>query len=434
LLFSSWKDAWVGNERFNRKGNLAVKKLSRLAWILCGVVAILSLVNLASQVAGEPGQANFFELANKVTFALVPIVFAFLAALVLTRQPQNVIGWLLMLPALSVILPAEAYVRSFHSQPAQPSALLLLAVWLVNWGWMLLIFPVFFILLLFPTGKPSSPRWRWLLVAGLGMIAIFLFVVTFAPTLEALDLGWSVVNPIGFLPADTLDKFTAPWAVGLVSLALLSATSLFTRYRRASAVEREQIKWLLYACALFAGIYFLVVWVQYTQNNLQNQSGVLLGLALLAIPIAIAVAILRYRLWDIDLIIRRTLVYGGLTLTLGLVYFGSVLLLQNLSEILSGQSQSPIVIVISTLAIAALFNPLRRRIQNDIDRRFYRQKYDAEKALAEFAAAARAETDLDALSTQVVTIVEKTMQPIEINMRLKQITIQEPTSFSEDFG
>ena len=111
-----------------------MKKLSRLAWILCGIVAVLSLVNLASQVAGEPGQANFFELANKVTFALVPIVFAFLAALVLTRQPQNVIGWLLMLPALSVILPAEAYVRSFHSQPAQPSALLLLAVWLIAWG------------------------------------------------------------------------------------------------------------------------------------------------------------------------------------------------------------------------------------------------------------------------------------------------------------
>jgi hypothetical protein len=358
----------------------------------------------------------------------VPIVFAFLAALVLTRQPQNVIGWLLMLPALSVILPAEAYVRSFHSQPAQPSALLLLAVWLVNWGWMLLIFPVFFILLLFPTGKPSSPRWRWLLVAGLGMIAIFLFVVTFAPTLEALDLGWSVVNPIGFLPADTLDKFTAPWAVGLVSLALLSAASLFVRYRRASAVEREQIKWLLYACALFAGIYFLGVWVQYTQNNLQNQSGVLLGLALLAIPIAIAIAILRYRLWDIDLIIRRTLVYGGLTLTLGLVYFGSVLLLQNLSEILSGQSQSPIVIVISTLAIAALFNPLRRRIQNDIDRRFYRRKYDAEHMLDTFAAELRQEVDLDQISRSLLAAAGQSMQPERTSLWLKPETGERPSS------
>jgi hypothetical protein len=185
-------------------------------------------------------------------------------------------------------------------------------------------------------------------------------------------------------------------------------------------VERQQIKWLLFACGLFAAIYVSGSFRTEEYNRFNEVVDALLFLlAMPMIPVAIGIAILRYRLWDIDVIIRRTMVYGALTATLALVFFGGVALLQQVFGRITGIESSPIAIVLSTLAIAALFAPLRRRIQDFIDRRFYRQKYNAEQALADFAATARNETDLEALTGKLVEVVSQTTQPEQVSLWLR---------------
>jgi hypothetical protein len=213
------------------------------------------------------------------------------------------------------------------------------------------------------------------------------------------------------------------WIVGLLALVVVCAVALFVRYRRANATEREQIKWLLYACALF-----LVVYVGDFVGGLGGKAsvggyiwGVFFGLSVIALPAAIGIAILRYRLYDIDIIINRTLVYGSLTATLVALYFGGIVLLQRVFVLFTGQ-QSTLAVVASTLLIAALFNPLRRRIQGFIDRRFYRHKYDARKTLEAFSVKLREETDLDALNDELVGVVRETVQPAHVSLWLRPET------------
>jgi hypothetical protein len=397
-----------------------MKNPSRLAWLFFGIITVSTLFNLVTALGDREPFPMSLELIDLVIGNLIPVAFAFLGAIILSRQPRNVIGWLLMMPALLGILPVHAYIRSFTGAPLQPPILLMLSLWFVNWSWLLLIYPIFFILVLFPTGQPPSPRWRWLIVAGLVMMAIFLFLITFSQSFEATELGWSVPNPIGLLQADVWEKyFIILWPAALFSLTLLSVASLFFRYRGAATVERTQIKWLLYACALFAAVYIPLWWISDLKTILNEIWNLLFSLSILAIPAAITAAILRYRLFDIDVIIRKTLVYAALTATLGLVFFGGVALLQQVVGRITGTEDSPVAIVISTLLIAALFSPLRRRIQDFIDRRFYRQKYNAEQALADFADTARNETDLEALTGKLLEVVSQTMQPEQASLWLR---------------
>ena len=207
-------------------------------------------------------------------------------------------------------------------------------------------------------------------------------------------------------------------AVPMLFVAGLGAViSLFVRFRRARGDEQQQIKWFASAAALT--LVWIFVLEQSTLSGVPGAIAVLSGLLVLpSIPIATGIAILRYRLYDIDILINRTLVYGSLTATLVALYFGAIVVLQRVFVLLTGQ-QSTLAVVASTLVIAALFNPLRRRIQSFVDRRFYRRKYDAAKTLEAFSTKLKNETDLDALSDDLVGVVRETMQPAHVSLWLR---------------
>jgi len=404
------------------------KNVARLAWIWCGLIIVGAIFGTLYSLRFQAANETVLETTSTVAQLIIFAAFALTGALIISHQWRNTVGWLLMIEGSIVFAwPLEPYFGSLTQAPADPSFLFYVGLWVNFWGWLWYIFPLLFIPLFFPTGKPPSPRWRWVIVLGLGLFAFFFLYATFMTELFSTDESWSVPNPIGFLSKDFFPD--QPWLVLLLSFAILCVASLFVRYRRAKRVEREQIKWLLYAAALFLAIYSIDL-VLAGNNDLVVM---LRNFAVMLLPAAIAIAILRYRLYDIDVIIRKTLVYAVLSALLALVYFGVIILLQSIFEAASGE-QSPISIVVSTLVIAALFAPLRRRIQDFIDRRFYRRRYDAEQTLAAFARFVRDETDMEALTAELVSLVQETMQPEQVSLWLKPVVNQQPTDAYEKLG
>jgi hypothetical protein len=393
---------------------------SLLAWALFALVALSAAVQLAYNMAHQPSSAGPLDFLGLFNWGLAPVIFAFVGVLIISRQPGNVIGLLLMLPALVFAIPVDIYLNPITSPPPDPSLLLYVAIWFSNWGWLLLIMPILFMLVLFPTGKPYTPRWRWLFYWGLAMSAVMILFTTFSRDIGPVDGegSWRIVNPIGFVPSgsEVMALFEGVWFVLLPLLTLCCAAALFVRFRRSGVVEREQIKWLFYAGALFAAVYAF----GFTDNELSDNPlwNFAFGLSLWTIPLAIGIAILRYHLFDIDIIIRKTVLYGLLTAVLLALYFGLVLLAQSAFVALTGE-ESALAIVLSTLVIAAVFNPLRRRLQAFLDRRFYRRNYDAVLALAAFARTARDEVDMDVLTADLVQKIEETMQPTRLAVWLK---------------
>ena len=396
------------------------KSVAVIAWLLCGLVGAGAVLSFVQNPIDFGGNLPIMSTLGDILGSLFALVFAVVAALIISKKPHNSIGWILMFPAVIFVLaaPVDNYLVSLQNFPPEPTTTLLIMVWFSNWNWMLLIFPIILIALLFPTGSPPSPRWGKIIPGLLVLFIIFLFLVTFGSSFNPANTEWVLENPIGVIPDQVTDLFLLPWVLGLGMLTVLSVASLFVRYRGAGQVERKQIKWLLYATGVFAIIYVpaLVLGWEEVATDLFN---LLFNLAINMIPIAIGIAIMRYRLFDIDIIIRKTLIYAVLTITLALVYFGGVILLQSSFEAISGQ-QSPLAIVVSTLLIAALFNPLRRLIQNAIDRRFFRGKYDARKTLEYYAMSARNEADLERMISELMYVVEATMQPEQASLWLRE--------------
>jgi len=391
--------------------------LARLLFIACLGIGLLQSLIWEIHLAASPTPYDVMQ--QWVWGFIFPLVFSGLGALIITRTPGNKVGWLLMISALGGVNPASTILANLPI-PTHVTPGLFLLLWLEGWSWIPVIFSIFLIPLYFPTGRPPSARWNWVSRLAIGMWLFFILVAPFIEPLVPLNEAWTLPNPIGFIPMDVVNgPFMIVWSIGLVTVVGSSVVSLYVRYRRAQEVERQQIKWLLYAGALFVAVYVLGLFTLSTNEpTFDVLSNLMFNAAILALPAAIAVAILRYRLYDIDIIIRRTLQYTLLTGLLALVYFGSVLLLQNLVQSMTGQSNSPIVIVISTLGIAALFSPLRKRIQDVIDRRFYRKKYDSEQALVQFSTTARDEVELGALTGSLLEVIERTFQPEKLELWL----------------
>jgi hypothetical protein len=291
------------------------------------------------------------------------------------------------------------------------------AAWVSTWTWILLVYvPTSFGLLLFPDGRLPSSRWRpvaW--CAALGIIG---FVAGLALEPGPLEDYPQITNPYG-VDSPVLLVGLAAALLGAASM-VASAVSLIIRMRRAGSEQRQQIKWLAYAGVVIVGAIFVGGLIAIWNTDV---SIAIISFGLLGFPVFTGIAIVRHRLYDIDVVINRTLVYGSLTLMLALVYFGGVVTIQTLFRVLTGQERLPqLAVVASTLAIAALFDPSRRRIQSFIDSRFYRKKYDAAKTLETFSSKLRDETDLDALSDGLISVVEETIQPEHASLWLRPET------------
>jgi hypothetical protein len=382
-----------------------------IAWTACGLA--LALISCSIVLAA----LNGYDLWS-LDIILTETAAALVGGLVASRQPRNPVGWFIIGHALCFTLGEFTRQYAIYGALTQPGSLPFARAmaWPPYWAWLpglILLFS--FLPLYFPDGDLVSRRWRPVV-----WIAAFLatVVTAFAMLRSGSDETRGIPNPMGVEaaslgPLKSILDVVIPGA--WLILALVSVASLVTRFARSRGEERQQIKWFVFAMLLLVSYSLAdVLFV----NDLPVPLAIAGPVVFVTPYVAIAIAVLRYRLYDIDVVINRTLVYGALSVFLALVYFGGVTLLQSAFRALIGQ-ESNLAIVGSTLIIAALFSPLRRRVQSFIDRRFYRRKYDASKTLEAFSARLRNETDLDRLGDELVSVARKTMQPEHISLWLR---------------
>jgi hypothetical protein len=394
---------------------------TRLAWSLWAITLVLTALSLFLLVLNL--QYPNTPIPNYWLGNVLVVIDVTVGAIVASRRPENPVGWLLCLSGVAVSTSTFTSLYAVYALLARSGTLPAgeASAWIAAWILPIIIGLQITYLLLFPTGRLPSRRWRWLVWVTGAFVVVGVITSAFSSGAYLGALG-PIRNPLG------IEGFTDVWRFVLVTMAplLYGATALLVlmRLRRAVGVERQQLKWFAYAVAIYAAATALNVatfavdgprWFALTGVAIFTAAGP-------ATTIAIGIAILRYRLYDIDVIINRTVVYGSLSAMLVALYFGGVAITQAIIQALTGREDLPqLAIVASTLVIAALFNPLRRRIQSFIDRRFYRKKYDAAKTLEAFSAKMRDETDLDALGNDLVSVVREAMQPEHVSLWLREL-------------
>jgi hypothetical protein len=414
------KDPWMTGAVTAPRDGVGSRVAARLAWGAAALTVVFTGVHLVlwTLAASVPGAVDTRgETASSIPFAVM-------GALIVARRPGNRIGWLFVAIGFLGALVGALDAYALYTLAAGPSTDLPGAV-VAAWGSLTigsipLALLLLFVPLLYPTGRLPSPRWRP--VAWLGALALLL--ATVADALHPGQVEASEVpvgqSPLGIAAAEgVLSLLAGAMFFLFIPLALAAQASLLVRFRRARGDERQQLKWLAYAILSFAAYLLLLPLSLLVFHDPSELVADLLGIVpLLAVPVALGVAVLRYRLYDIDRIINRTLVYGLLTAVLGAVYAGVVLVLGQVFGDIGAEPPSSAVAG-ATLAAAALFRPARRRIQAAVDRRFNRRKYNAAKTIEAFSTRLRDQLDLDTLSTELLAVVDQTMEPTQVSLWLR---------------
>ena len=398
---------------------------ARLAWSLWGLALVFAglFVWFVMLSFDSPGPLEYDELlVFDLVYLLLILMYPSVGVLIASRVPTNAIGWMFCLTGILIGGGLSAQLYADYVLFNRPGYLAggEIALWFSSWALPLglMVTPIF-LMFLFPTGKPGSTFWRRV-VAVLATVVALCFVGTWFVPGRLEPTAMLVQNPFGASGAlADIARFLNSLVEGTAPIAfLLSVVSLLARRRRASAEERVQLRWFGYTATVMASSFAMAFVAESVAGRVAGDVFFAIGaLALVCIPLASGVAIMKYRLYDIDLLINRTLVYGALTAVLATIYIGIVFALQVALNPLTRESD--LAIAASTLAVAALFRPLRGGIQDFIDRRFYRRKFDVQQTLESFSSQLRDEVDLDALSSRLVSVVTNTMQPSHVSLWLR---------------
>ncbi len=386
----------------------------RASKVAAAMIAVFFTAMVPAVVLAEIN-GNFH--ADTVSLLLAFAAFMGVGALVVGRHPSNAVGWVFSAIGLLASTGVAAQEYAEYAYVTRPGSLpgAIGAAWYASWYWLpLIILTLLFTVLLFPTGRPLSPRWTPVLWVAATATASMTVLAALNPTIDLQDEDYSVPNPIGVKAVGDVEENAVGGVLsGIVLLcSVASIVSLVIRFRRSRRDERQQLKWFTYAATLVVFLAVAEELLPFTELG-----DWVFGVVVALLPVAAGIAILKYRLYDIDRIINKTLVYGAVTALLGLGYAGGVLLAQ---AVLPVSDDSPAVVAITTLAVVALFRPLRSRVQSFVDRRFYRRRYDAARTIESFGSRLRQETDLDSLSTELLGLVKDTMQPAHASLWLRK--------------
>ena len=404
---------------------------ARLAWFLCGLSVVMAAVTLAFSYLNRFTVAplDYGTRGGAAVAVVALLLFPIVGALIASRQPGNSVGWLCLSAGLGMAVQSLAREYAGYSLETAPGSLPggVALTWLANWMWPATFgLSAIFLVLLFPDGHLPDRAARVVAWFGAGGIVSVCLTLAFAPGRME---NARIANPFALESAGRLLEFLS-LGIFLLPLAFVgSAVSMVRRFRRSRGLERQQLKWFASGAALVATVFALQIVLSIATGAIEDFRNTPFELRLLqdvvtasfaAIPIASGIAILRYRLYDIDRIINRTLVYATLTAVLGTIYVGCVVVLPSLVG--GAQRESQVLVAGTTLLLAALFQPLRRGIQSLIDRRFYRSRYDSARTVESFSARLRDEMELDAVMVDLLASVRQTLQPEHASLWLRAET------------
>ncbi len=345
--------------------------------------------------------------------AILAVTFTWAGAALTWRRPKNAIGWLLL--QVGVVAAMQAFLSEYSlvGVVGRTTPLLgaVFAGWLVSWVWLNEMTVVgVFLLLLFPDGHFLSPRWR--AVAWFGSISAVVGAFALAFDAGPLNNAPFANNPYPLFDDPQITLFSRAM-IGVAVAALLAAVSLFARYHRARGVERQQLKWLA-----FQGVVLALAVSVGSFDQADKWASVFLIAAIALVPVMVGIAVLRYRLYDVDVVINRVIVYGLTSAAIAITFFAGIVVLQAALRPITGGSE--LALAASTLLCFALFQPVRRNVQSTVDRRFYRARYDAGRTLDAFASRLSGEVDLDAVRADLVEVVQRSIQPAHVSVWLRE--------------